>query len=56
MLPGSDAFGPCFKRTTIPLRHFEMGFEPKSLIQHPRIVAGLVPGAAAERAGHPRWR
>jgi predicted metalloprotease with PDZ domain len=50
-LPASDAFGPCFRRTTRPLRRYELGFEPRVLVQPRRIVRGLIPGSAAERAG-----
>ena len=51
MLPESDAFGPCFKRVSIPLRRFELGFDPKVMNENPRIIRGLVPGSEAERAG-----
>ncbi len=50
-LPDSDAFGPCFRRTTRPLRRYELGFEPAVLTEPRRIVRGLVAGSAAERAG-----
>jgi hypothetical protein len=51
MLPDSHAFGPCFARTTKMLRRYELGFDPAVLIERKRIVRGLVPGSAAERAG-----
>jgi predicted metalloprotease with PDZ domain len=51
VLPASSAFGPCFRRTTKMLRRYELGFEPKVLIEPARIVRGLIPGSAAERAG-----
>jgi carboxypeptidase C (cathepsin A)/predicted metalloprotease with PDZ domain len=51
MLPDSDAFGPCFERTTRKFRRFDLGFDSKSLISQPRIVHGLVPGSAAAAAG-----
>jgi hypothetical protein len=50
-LPDSAAFGPCFRRTTRPLRRYELGFEPAVLTEPRRIVRGLVPGSAAEQAG-----
>ena len=50
-LPASDAFGPCFRRTTRPLRRYELGFDPKVLVEPRRIVRGLVSGSAAEAAG-----
>jgi len=50
-LPGSGAFGPCFRRTTRELRRYELGFEPAVLTEDPRIVRGLVGGSAAQRAG-----
>jgi len=51
MVPDSNAFGPCFERTTAPFRRFELGFEGKSLVSSPRIVTGLVAGSAAAKAG-----
>lgn len=51
MLPESSAFGPCFARTTKMLRRYELGFDPTVLIESKRIVRGLIPGSAAERAG-----
>ncbi len=51
MVPESDAFGPCFRRTSARLRRYELGFEPKVLTEQPRIVRGLRAGSAAERAG-----
>jgi hypothetical protein len=51
MLPESDGFGPCFKRGTMPMRRFELGFDPKVMNKNPRIIRGLVPGSEAERAG-----
>ena len=50
-LPASEAFGPCFRRTTRWLRRYELGFEPKVLVEPRRVVRGLVPGSAAEQAG-----
>jgi len=51
MLPQPDGFGPCFTRISKPLRRYELGFDPKVLVEHRRIVRGLVPGSAAELAG-----
>ena len=51
MLPKPDGFGPCFTRTTKMLRRYQLGFEPKALTEPKRIVRGLIPGSAAERAG-----
>ncbi len=50
-LPASDAFGPCFERVSRPMRRYELGFAPEVLTESPRVVRGLVPGSAAERAG-----
>ncbi len=50
-LPEPGGFGPCFTRTTKMLRRYQLGFEPKVLIEPRRIVRGLIPGSAAERAG-----
>jgi predicted metalloprotease with PDZ domain len=51
MLPKPDGFGPCFTRTTKTLRRYQLGFEPSVLVEPKRIVRGLTPGSAAERAG-----
>lgn len=51
VLPPSDAFGPCFQRTTKPLRRFDLGFDPDSLLQAPKIVRGLKPESEAAVAG-----
>lgn len=50
-LPGSSAFGPCFKRVSKQLRRYELGFAPKVLTESPRKVRDLIPDSAAERAG-----
>lgn len=50
-LPESDAFGPCFRRTTKDLKRYDLGFAPESLVSSPRIIKGLVQGSAAEKAG-----
>jgi predicted metalloprotease with PDZ domain len=50
-LPAPDAFGPCFTRTTKPLGRYLLGFEPAVLTEPQRIVRGLIPGSAAEKAG-----
>lgn len=50
-LPDSDAFGPCFRRTTRPMRRYDLGFDSAVLAQPRRIVRGLAPGSAAAAAG-----
>ena len=50
-LPDSDAFGSCFRRTTKPMRRYELGFDPEVLTESPRIVRNLIAGSAAETAG-----
>lgn len=50
-LPASDAFGPCFRRISKPLRRYELGFTPDVLAEPRRIVRGLVAGSAADKAG-----
>lgn len=50
-LPASDAFGPCFRRTSKPLRRYVLGFEPAVLAEPTRIVRGLMADSAAARAG-----
>jgi predicted metalloprotease with PDZ domain len=51
VLPAPDAFGPCLRRTTRPLRRYELGFDPTVRAERKRIVRGLSSGSAAERAG-----
>ncbi|MDR3737937.1 MAG: hypothetical protein P4L40_02860 [Terracidiphilus sp.] len=51
VLPASDAFGPCFRRTTHKLRRYDLGFDPKVLIEPTRIVRGLREDSNAARAG-----
>lgn len=51
VLPPSDAFGPQFRRIQKPLRRFDLGFDPASLLARPKIVKGLVRGSNAETAG-----
>lgn len=51
VLPPSDAFGPTFRRVEKPLRRFDLGFDPASVLARPKIVRGLVPGSNAEAAG-----
>ena len=51
MLPESDDYGPCFRRTTRNIRRFDLGFDPKSLIATPHIIHGLMPDSEAAQAG-----
>ncbi|XUP38318.1 hypothetical protein WAE31_05635 (plasmid) [Xanthomonas axonopodis pv. vasculorum] len=50
-LPASDAFVPCFRRTSKPLRRYVLGFEPAVLAEPKRIVRGLMADSEAARAG-----
>jgi hypothetical protein len=50
-LPASDAFGPCFRRTTRKLRRYELGFATDVLARPTRIVRGLAPASMAALAG-----
>lgn len=50
-LPPGNVFGPCFRRVSVPLRRYELGFDPAVLIEPDRVVRGLVPGSEAEKAG-----
>lgn len=50
-LPPSDAFGPCFARTTRPMRRYELGFDSAVLMEPKRIVRGLMAGSTAAAAG-----
>jgi len=51
MVPDSDAFGPEYERTVAPLRRFELGFDPKVMLERPSVIHGLVSGSEAEKAG-----
>jgi len=51
MIPEPQGFGPCFTRITKPMRRYQLGFEPRVLVEHQRIVRGLIPGSTAEQAG-----
>jgi predicted metalloprotease with PDZ domain len=51
MLPESDDFGPCFRRTTKRIRQFDLGFDNKSILGAEKIIQGLKPGSEAEKAG-----
>ncbi|MFD2137238.1 hypothetical protein ACFSLT_22510 [Novosphingobium resinovorum] len=51
VLPPSDTFGPQFRRIEKPLRRFDLGFDPASLLARPKIVKGIIPGSNAEAAG-----
>ncbi len=50
-VPASDAFGPCFRRITRPLRRYELGFDSAVLAEPKRVVRGLVSTSAAAAAG-----
>jgi predicted metalloprotease with PDZ domain len=51
MLPESEDYGPCFRRTTKKIRRFDPGFDSKSLIGGEKIVHGLLPDSEAAKAG-----
>ena len=51
MLPESEDFGPCFRRTTRKIRQFDLGFDNKSILGAEKIIQGLKPGFEAEKAG-----
>jgi hypothetical protein len=51
MLPESDDYGPCFRRTTRKIRRFELGFDPKSLVGSEHSIRGLMPDSQAAKAG-----
>ena len=50
MLPESDDFGPCFRRTIKKIRQFDLGFDNASIIPAEKIVRGLKGGSEAEKA------
>lgn len=51
VLPPPEAFGDCFSRTQIPLRRFDLGFDPDVLVSDDRLVSGLSDDSEAFRAG-----
>ena len=51
MVPPSDAFGPCFARTAVKMRQFDLGFDQAILTQPTRIIKGLRADSAAAIAG-----
>jgi predicted metalloprotease with PDZ domain len=51
MLPESDGFGPCFRRTVKKIRQFDLGFDNASLLGNVKTIKGLKPGSEAEKAG-----
>lgn len=51
MLPESDDFGACFRRTTKKIRRFDLGFDNKSILGAEKIIQGLKAGGEAEKAG-----
>jgi hypothetical protein len=51
MLPESDGFGPCFRRTITKIRQFDLGFDNASLLGNVKTIKGLKPGSEAEKAG-----
>ena len=51
VLPPSDAFGARFERVKVPLRRWQLGFDPASTTTSPKTVRGLIPGSNAALAG-----
>jgi poly-gamma-glutamate capsule biosynthesis protein CapA/YwtB (metallophosphatase superfamily)/predicted metalloprotease with PDZ domain len=51
MLPESDGFGPCFRRTVKKIRQFDLGFDNASLLGAVKTIKGLKPGFEAAKAG-----
>jgi predicted metalloprotease with PDZ domain len=51
MLPDSDEYGPCLRRTTRKIRRFDLGFDGRSLTSPSKIIHGLEPGSEAAKAG-----
>lgn len=51
MLPESDDYGPCFRRTTKKIRRFDLGFDNSSVLGDHKTVKGLKPGSEAEKTG-----
>lgn len=50
-VPSARAFGPCFTRGMVPLRRYELGFDPAVLTKAVRRVTGLEEHSAAAKAG-----
>src|SRR3546814_4227728 len=51
IVPESNDFGPCFRRTTKMIRRFDVGFDFSSLIGADKVVRDLKPGSEAAKAG-----
>jgi predicted metalloprotease with PDZ domain len=51
VIPESDDYGPCFRRVTKPIRRFELGFTPKSLLDGRKQVEALIDDSEAAKAG-----
>lgn len=51
MLPASEDFGPCFRRVVKKMPRFDLGFDNASIVANPKVIKGLKPGSAAEKAG-----
>ncbi len=52
VVPESGDYGPCFRRVAIPIRRYELGFEPpRTAPGKPVTIAGLLPGSEAAKAG-----
>ena len=51
IVPPSDAFGPEFERVEYQLNQFQLGFSDRALVNNPRVIYGLIPGSAADKAG-----
>ncbi|MGB8602222.1 MAG: hypothetical protein WCD42_08510 [Rhizomicrobium sp.] len=51
IIPPPGMLGPCFSARPTPLPVFELGFSENSLHGDKKIISGLVPGSAAEKAG-----
>src|SRR3546814_9192089 len=45
IVPESNDFGPCFRRTTKMIRRFDVGFDFSSLIGADKVVRDLKPGS-----------
>lgn len=47
----SGTFGPCFRRVSVPMQRYQLGFNPEVLVEPQRIVRGLIADSAAAKAG-----
>ena len=50
LVPESDAYSPCFRRTAARIRRYQLGYDQKRAAVD-GVVEGLIPGSEAAKAG-----